>query len=103
MDNTIKKPIQHQPIFRMGIILLALSFGVYLLPELLHAFVPGLLLIYAVRILIKVINFVPAVRRVTWSFGGMVFLLIGLFTYRWSVVQKEMETAFHGYENTHQQ
>jgi XrtN system VIT domain protein len=77
------------PIYAFGL-LGAIAIGIGL-----HAFVPLLLLIYTVRILVREINFLPALRMVTWSVGGMVFLLIGLFSYRWSVVQKEMETAFH--------
>jgi len=77
------------PIYAFGL-LGAIAIGIGL-----HAFVPLLLLIYSIRLLVKEINFVPALRYVTLSVAGIVFLLIGLFSYRWSVVQTEMETAFH--------
>ena len=78
------------PIYAFGL-LGAIAIGIGL-----HAFVPLLLLIYSVRILIKEINFVPALRLVTITAAVTVFLLTGLFSFRWATVQKQMETAYHG-------
>ncbi|TAD81519.1 MAG: XrtN system VIT domain-containing protein [Bacteroidetes bacterium] len=77
------------PIYAFGFIgAIAIGIG-------LHAFVPLLLLIYTITILIKTINAVPALKTVAFSAAGAVFLLIGLFTHRWSALQTNMKTAFH--------
>ncbi len=77
------------PVYAFGL-LGAIAIGIGL-----HAFVPVLLLVYSIRMLVKEISRTPAIKWVTVSVAGAVMLLIGMYSYRWAVVKKEMETAFH--------